>query len=416
MFQCRRIKTGGFFRRMFKRIAGKEDAPREQPVVAQADAPKPQAKAAEPKPAKAKAKAKPKPKPPEKKPAKKEKPRKQPETKAPPPGEPRAAPRRVAHEAAPDEPREQQRRGWFRRIKDGLSKSSQALSSGISDIFTKRKLDDDTLQQLEDILIQADLGIDTATAITQAVAEGRYDKEVEPEEIRRILSGEVRKVLEPVARPFTFGAGQQPFVILVVGVNGTGKTTTIGKLAAIAGQENFSVMIAACDTFRAAAIDQLKVWGERSGAPVVAGAQGSDASGVAYEAMRRAREAGCDILMIDTAGRLQNKADLMGELEKIIRVVKKHDDTAPHAVLLILDATTGQNAISQAAVFHRTAGVTGIIMTKLDGTARGGILVAIAAGFGLPIHAIGIGEGVDDLRPFDAEEFSKAIAGIDLDT
>ncbi len=302
-------------------------------------------------------------------------------------------------------------RGWLRRLTAGLSKSSRALTTGITDIFTKRKLDDDTLQELEDVLIQADLGVETAMRITEAVAEGRYDKEIEPEEVKAILAREVAAVLEPVAQPFEFDAAQQPFVILVVGVNGSGKTTTIGKLGAIATREGFSVKLAACDTFRAAAIDQLKVWGERSGASVMARPQGSDASGLAFDAFKEAKEDGTDILIVDTAGRLQNKAHLMEELEKIVRVLKKHDETAPHSVLLVLDATTGQNAISQVELFQKSAGVTGLIMTKLDGTARGGILVALSQKFGLPVHAIGVGESIDDLQPFDADEFARAIAG-----
>lgn len=305
------------------------------------------------------------------------------------------------------------RHGWLARLREGLSKSSRSLTSGIADIFTKRKLDAATLGELEDVLIQADLGIDMATRITEAVSRGRYDKEIDPLEVRRILAAEVAKVLAPVEVPFTFDETQKPFVVLVVGVNGSGKTTTIGKLGAIAVREGYSVMLAACDTFRAAAIEQLGVWGERIGAAVVSRPTGADAAGLAYDALAEARRSGTDIVFIDTAGRLQNKADLMAELEKIVRVVKKQDPTAPHAVLLVLDATTGQNAIAQAEVFTRIAGVTGIVMTKLDGTARGGILVAIAKRFGLPVHAIGVGETVDDLQPFDAEDFARAIAGLD---
>ena len=311
-------------------------------------------------------------------------------------------------EAAP-EPEAQT--GWFGKLKAGLSKSSRALTTGITDIFTKRRLDEDTLQELEDILIQSDLGVETAMRISEAVAEGRYDKEISPEEVKEVLAREVTSVLAPVAQPFEFDTSQKPFVILVVGVNGSGKTTTIGKLGAIAVREGYSVTLAACDTFRAAAIEQLKVWGERFGATVLARPTGSDASGLAFDALKQAREDGTDILIVDTAGRLQNKAHLMEELHKIVRVLKKQDESAPHSVLLVLDATTGQNAVSQVEIFQKTAGVTGLIMTKLDGTARGGILVALAAKFGLPVHAIGVGEGIDDLQPFDAEEFAKAIAG-----
>ena len=304
-----------------------------------------------------------------------------------------------------------QSRGWLTRLTQGLSKSSKSITSSITSIFTKRKLDATTLEELEDVLIQADLGIAVSERIIKAVSVGRYDKEIEPEEVKRILAEEVAKVLKPVEVPFNFGS-EKPFVVLVVGVNGAGKTTTIGKLGAIATGEGFKVMFAACDTFRAAAIEQLTIWGERVGAKTLSRPTGSDSSGLAYDAMQTAREDGTDILFIDTAGRLQNKAYLMDELDKIVRVVKKQDETAPHAVLLILDATTGQNAISQAEIFTKVAGVTGLIMTKLDGTARGGILVAIAEKFALPIHAIGVGETIDDLQPFDADAFARAISGI----
>jgi fused signal recognition particle receptor len=305
----------------------------------------------------------------------------------------------------------EERRGWLSRLTKGLSKSSKSITSSITSIFTKRKLDASTLEELEDVLIQADLGVAVSERIIKAVSAGRYDKEIEPEEVKRILAEEVAKVLKPVEVPFNFGS-EKPFVILVVGVNGAGKTTTIGKLGAIATGEGFKVMFAACDTFRAAAIEQLTIWGERVGARTLSRPTGSDSSGLAYDAMQTARADGTDILFIDTAGRLQNKAYLMDELDKIVRVVKKQDETAPHAVLLILDATTGQNAISQADIFTKVAGVTGLIMTKLDGTARGGILVAIAEKFALPIHAIGIGETIDDLQPFDADAFARAISGL----
>jgi fused signal recognition particle receptor len=317
-------------------------------------------------------------------------------------------------EPAPQpEPEPEQPRGWFRRLREGLSKSSRSLSDNITGIFTKRKLDADTIQDLEDVLIQSDLGVAMAMRITEEVARGRYDKEIDPAEVRRIMADEIVKVLKPVEIPFNFDADTQPFVILVVGVNGAGKTTTIGKLGAIARGEGFKVMIAACDTFRAAAIEQLSVWGERVGATVLSRPTGADAAGLAYDALEQAQADGTDILMIDTAGRLQNKADLMAELEKIVRVIKKKDETAPHAVLLVLDATTGQNAVAQAEVFTKIAGVTGIIMTKLDGTARGGILVAIAEKFKLPVHAIGVGEQIEDLQPFDAQAFARAIAGVE---
>jgi fused signal recognition particle receptor len=305
-----------------------------------------------------------------------------------------------------------QRRGWFSRLKEGLSKSSKSITGSITSIFTKRKLDKDTLQDLEDVLLQADLGLPMAERIVRAVSEGRYDKEIDPEEVKRILASEVAKVLKPVEVPFNFGT-EKPFIILVVGVNGAGKTTTIGKLGAIATREGFKVMFAACDTFRAAAIEQLTVWGQRIGARTMARPTGADASGLAFDAIKEAKADGTDIVFIDTAGRLQNKAYLMDELDKIVRVIKKQDETAPHAVLLVLDATTGQNAMAQADIFTKVAGVTGIIMTKLDGTARGGILVAIAERFKLPVHAIGVGETVDDLQPFEAEGFARAIAGLE---
>ena len=309
-------------------------------------------------------------------------------------------------------PETEERQGWFTRLREGLSKSSRSLTGSIGAIFTKRKLDKATLEELEDVLLQADLGVAMAGRVVKAVSAGRYDKEIEPDEVRRILAAEVARVLTPVAVPFTFGK-EKPFVILVVGVNGSGKTTTIGKLGAIATSEGYSVMLAACDTFRAAAIDQLAVWGQRIGAKVISRPPGADAAGLAFDAMQEAKDTGTDILFIDTAGRLQNKANLMAELDKVVRVIKKQDAAAPHAVLLVLDATTGQNAISQADVFTKVAGVTGLIMTKLDGTARGGILVAIADRFRLPVHAIGVGESIDDLQPFDAEAFARAIAGID---
>jgi fused signal recognition particle receptor len=332
--------------------------------------------------------------------------------KTPEPAAPTPVRAPVAPEPAPAPvPVVEERKGWLSRLTKGLSKSSKSITSSITSIFTKRKLDASTLEELEDVLIQADLGVAVSERIIKAVSAGRYDKEIEPEEVKRILAEEVAKVLKPVEVPFNFGS-EKPFVILVVGVNGAGKTTTIGKLGAIATGEGFKVMFAACDTFRAAAIEQLTIWGERVGARTLSRPTGSDSSGLAYDAMQTAREDGTDILFIDTAGRLQNKAYLMDELDKIVRVVKKQDETAPHAVLLILDATTGQNAISQADIFTKVAGVTGLIMTKLDGTARGGILVAIAEKFALPIHAIGVGETIDDLQPFDAEAFSRAISGL----
>lgn len=301
--------------------------------------------------------------------------------------------------------------GWFTRLRRGLSKSSNQLGSSITGIFTKKKLDAATLEDLEDALLQADLGVETAMAITEALERDRYDKAISPDEVRTVLADEVAKVLEPVAVPLEIDAAKKPFVILVVGVNGAGKTTTIGKLSKKLRDDGRSVMLGAGDTFRAAAIEQIEVWGERTGARVVAGPQGSDAAGLAFDALKDATAQGMDVLLLDTAGRLQNRAELMAELEKIVRVIKKQDETAPHAVLLVLDATVGQNALQQAEIFGKIAGVTGIVMTKLDGTAKGGILVAIARKFGLPIHFVGVGEGVEDLQPFAAKDFANAIAG-----
>jgi fused signal recognition particle receptor len=300
--------------------------------------------------------------------------------------------------------------GWFQKLKAGLGKTSTKLSDGIGGLFTKRKLDAATLEDLEDLLIQSDIGLPTAERITAAIAKGRFEKGISADDVRAILSEEVERVLSPVAKPLVINAARRPHVIMMVGVNGTGKTTTIGKLAAKLVRENRKVVLAAGDTFRAAAIDQLKVWGERTGCPVVARDVGSDSASLAYDALKEAQTSGADVLLLDTAGRLQNKQALMEELEKVVRVLKKLDPTAPHDVVLVLDATTGQNALGQVEVFRARAGVTGLVMTKLDGTARGGILVAIAEKFGLPVHAVGVGEGVDDLQAFEAKEFAQAIA------
>ncbi|MDR3495157.1 MAG: signal recognition particle-docking protein FtsY [Ancalomicrobiaceae bacterium] len=310
--------------------------------------------------------------------------------------------------AAPEAPR----LTWWQKLASGLARTSSQLTTGISALVTKKKLDADTLQDLEDLLIQADLGMDTAGRITASLKRDRYDREISDRDVREVLAAEVARVLEPVAKPLVVDGIARPHVILVVGVNGTGKTTTIGKLAMKLTREGARVMLCAGDTFRAAAIEQLQIWGARVGAPVVAGEQGSDAAGLVFDAIGRARDAGSDILIVDTAGRLQNRAELMAELEKVVRVIRKQDPSAPHTVLLTLDATTGQNALNQVEIFGKVAGVTGLVMTKLDGTARGGILVAIAAKFGLPVHFIGVGEGIDDLEPFEAADFAKAIAGI----
>ena len=283
----------------------------------------------------------------------------------------------------------------------------------MTDIFTKRKLDAASLDDLEDLLIQTDLGLSASARIRDAIARGRYDQGISPDEVKRVLAAEVEHALEPVARPLVIDPTKRPFVILVVGVNGSGKTTTIGKLAAKFGTEGKTVVLAAGDTFRAAAIEQLRIWARRTFSALVEREQGADAAGLAFDALTRARELDADVVLMDTAGRLQNRAELMGELEKIVRVMKKVDAEAPHAVLLVLDATVGQNALSQVEIFGRIAGVTGLVMTKLDGTARGGILVAIADKFALPVHFIGVGEGVDDLEPFTARDFAEAIAGVE---
>ncbi|TXN69543.1 signal recognition particle-docking protein FtsY, partial [Methylobacterium sp. WL6] len=318
----------------------------------------------------------------------------------------------AVNDAAPAEA-EPEKRGWWTRLTSGMKRTSSALSDRVTGLFTKRKLDANTLEDLEDALIQADFGVETATRISEAVGKGRYEKGISPDEVRAILATEVERALEPVAKPLVIDAAKKPFVVLMIGVNGAGKTTTLGKLSLSLKAEGRSVMLAAGDTFRAAAIEQLKVWGARTGTPVVSGAQGADAAGLAFDALKRAKAEGTDVLLIDTAGRLQNKAGLMAELEKIIRVLRKSDPEAPHATLLVLDATVGQNALSQVELFSKAAPVSGLVMTKLDGTARGGILIALAAKFGLPVHFIGVGEGVDDLEPFAARDFARAIAGLE---
>ncbi|MBK1841242.1 signal recognition particle-docking protein FtsY [Azospirillum sp. YIM B02556] len=322
---------------------------------------------------------------------------------------PAPAPAAVAEEAPPT------RKGWFAKLKEGLSKSSSKLTDGITGIFTKRKLDDEALEELEELLITADLGPATAAKVTAELARTRFGKEVSPEEVKATLAAEVSKIVTPVAKPLVLDPALKPHVILVVGVNGTGKTTTIGKLARQFKAEGKSVMLAAGDTFRAAAVSQLKIWGERTGCPVVARDTGADAAGLAYDALERARAEKVDVLLIDTAGRLQNKTGLMEELRKIVRVIKKLDETAPHTTLLTLDATTGQNAHSQVEIFRDMVNVNGLILTKLDGSARGGVLVSLAEKFKIPVHAIGVGEGVYDLRPFDADAFAKSLMGLHAD-
>lgn len=307
---------------------------------------------------------------------------------------------------------EEAKRGWLARLKSGLAKSAEKISGSITEVFTKRKLDAAALQELEEILIQGDLGLATATKLTAALSASRFDKEVTDEEVRQALAEEIAVLLGPVAVPLDVPGSPNPFVIVVCGVNGSGKTTTIGKLASQFKAEGKSVLLAAGDTFRAAAIEQLQVWGERSGCPVIARDQGSDSASLAFEAVKMARDGGHDIVLIDTAGRLQNKKDLMAELEKIIRVIKKQDETAPHACLLVMDATIGQNAHAQVQVFKDMVDVTGLVLTKLDGSAKGGVVVALAEKFGLPVHAVGVGEGIDDLRPFEARAFARSLMGL----
>ena len=301
---------------------------------------------------------------------------------------------------------------WLKRLRSGLARSSDKLTGGIAGIFTGRRLDDEALEELEEVLISADLGVSTAGKLSASLAKTSFDRDVSAEDVRRALSGEIAKILEPVAEPLDVDDSHTPHVILVVGVNGSGKTTTIGKLAKAYTDAGGSVMLAAGDTFRAAAIEQLQIWGERVGAPVIARDSGADAAGLAFDALKQAQEEKRELLLIDTAGRLHNKEGLMAELQKISRVIKKIDPSAPHEVLLVLDATTGQNAIQQVATFKEMVEVTGLVLTKLDGSARGGVLVALAERFGLPVYAIGIGEGVEDLRPFDAQDFADSLLDV----
>ncbi len=301
--------------------------------------------------------------------------------------------------------------GFLSRLKEGLTRSTQKLTTGITAVFTKRKLDDAALEELEELLIGADLGPDAAARIIASFRASRFGREVTDAEVKTALSEEIAAILQPVALPLVIDRTLRPHVVLVVGVNGTGKTTTIGKLALQYKQEGMRAVLVAGDTFRAAAVEQLQVWGGRTGAPVVSGPPNSDAAGLAFDALTQARADGADVLLIDTAGRLHNKAALMEELAKIIRVLRKQDATAPHSVLLVLDATTGQNAVEQVRVFSDMVAVTGLVVTKLDGSARGGIVVALAEAFGLPVHAVGVGEQAGDLRPFDAMDFARGLVG-----
>ena len=302
---------------------------------------------------------------------------------------------------------------WFARLRQGLSKSAGKLGGGIAALLAKRKLDQATLGELEELLIQADLGVATAAKLVANLARTRIDKDVDETEVRELFAADIAAILAPVAQPLTLDAARKPHVVLVVGVNGSGKTTTIGKLANLLRLQGNKVMLAAGDTFRAAAVEQLKIWGERNDVPVVATVAGGDPAGLAFEALQRAQAEGYDALLIDTAGRLQNKVGLMQELAKIVRVLKKLDAAAPHSCLLVLDATVGQNAHQQVEVFREMTQVNGLILTKLDGSARGGVLVALAERFSLPVVAIGVGEGIDDLRDFDARQFARSLLGLE---
>jgi fused signal recognition particle receptor len=301
---------------------------------------------------------------------------------------------------------------WLDRLRSGLGRSSAKLADGITGLLTKRKLDQAALDELEELLITADLGVATAGQLTGSLAKTRLDKEVSPEEVRALLADEIAAMLLPVEQPLVIDQTIKPFVVLVCGVNGSGKTTTIAKLANKWRGEGLSVMLAAGDTFRAAAIEQLQIWGDRVGCPVVAAEIGADAAGLVFDAMERAKNEHADILLVDTAGRLQNKKDLMAELEKIVRVIRKVDEGAPHSVLLVMDATVGQNAHSQVETFKEMVDVSGLIVTKLDGSAKGGVVVALAEKFALPVHAVGVGEKLDDMHPFEARDFARSLMGL----
>jgi fused signal recognition particle receptor len=301
--------------------------------------------------------------------------------------------------------------GFLSRLKQGLSRSTAKISESLGAVFTRRKLDDAALQDLEDVLVAADLGTAVAARVIAEFRRTRFGKEVTDEEVKQALAGEIAKILAPVAKPFELNRALNPHVVLMVGVNGTGKTTTIGKLAQQYREQGIRAVLVAGDTFRAAAVEQLQIWGDRTGAPVISGPANTDSAGLAFDALTRAKAEGADVLLIDTAGRLHNKAALMEELRKIIRVLRKQDETAPHSVLLVLDATTGQNALQQVDVFKEMVDVTGLVVTKLDGSARGGIVVALAEEFGLPVHFVGVGEQAGDLRPFDPDEFARGLVG-----
>ena len=302
---------------------------------------------------------------------------------------------------------------WLGRLKAGLTKTSSQIGGGIADIFRKRRLDDAAIQELEDLLITSDLGLDAAARLVGNLKKTRFGKEVSDEEVRAALATDIAEILSPIAIPLEIDVARKPHVVLVVGVNGSGKTTTIGKFARLYKAQGLDVMLAAGDTFRAAAVEQLKIWGERTGCPVISGKAEGDAAGLAYEALQQATLRGADVLLIDTAGRLHNKADLMAGLEKINRVLKKLDESAPHDCLLVLDATIGQNAHNQVEAFRDIVSVSGLVLTKVDGSSKGGVLVALSERFGLPVHAIGVGEGAEDLQPFEAGAYSRSLMGLD---
>ncbi|NMM44513.1 signal recognition particle-docking protein FtsY [Rhodospirillaceae bacterium KN72] len=303
---------------------------------------------------------------------------------------------------------------WFQKIKQGLTKTSSRLADGVAGIFTgKRRLDDDALEELEEVLISADLGPAMAARMVAELAKNKFDKEISDLEVREAFAAHVTSVLEPVAKPIAVDRTRKPHIVLVVGVNGSGKTTTIGKLAKHYSEQGLTVMLAAGDTFRAAAVEQLKVWGERTNCPVIAKETGADAASLAFDAIQQAKEQNVDLLLIDTAGRLHNKTGLMQELQKVVRVIGKQDPDAPHDTIMVLDATTGQNAVQQVSVFGDMVKVTGLVLTKLDGTAKGGVMVALADRFGLPVHCIGVGEQADDLRAFTANDFARGLMGLE---
>ena len=305
------------------------------------------------------------------------------------------------------------KKNWFQKLKTGLFKSSEKISQGVKKIFVNKKLDIQTLNDLEELLIMADLGPSAAEKLTAELANEKFDKNIKPEEVKTFLAKKIEETLVDVAKPLILNNSKTPSVVLVVGVNGTGKTTTIGKLAHQYSSEGKKIMIAACDTFRAAAVEQLQIWAERSNAEFVKSSQGCDSAGLAYEALEKAKSKKIDVLFIDTAGRVQNRTELMEELAKIIRVIRKLDPESPHHCLLTLDATTGQNAVSQVEIFKEMAEISGLIVTKLDGSAKGGILLSLAEKFSLPVHAIGVGEKIEDLQSFEAQEFAKSLMGLE---